>query len=122
MANARVKVTGRLPMVGDLTGADVGPGLLHARLLTSAEAHAHVTVDTSAARRCPGVAAVFSGRDLEAALGRRLRFGPVLRDQPPLAVDRVRYAGDPVAVALASDPDDADAALRAGEVRSLRLP
>ncbi|CAJ64784.1 MULTISPECIES: xanthine dehydrogenase family protein molybdopterin-binding subunit [Frankia] len=111
MLDARVKVTGRLQMVGDLAGADVGPGLLHARLLTSTEPHALIRVDTAQARQTPGVAAVFSGVELEAALGRPARFGPILRDQPPLAVDRVRYAGEPIAVALAADPDAADAAL-----------
>ncbi|MCM3926341.1 4-hydroxybenzoyl-CoA reductase, partial [Frankia sp. AiPs1] len=94
MLDARVKVTGRLQLVGDLAGADVGPGLLHARLLTSTEPHALIRVDTAQARQTPGVAAVFSGAELEAALGRPARFGPILRDQPPLAVDRVRYAGE----------------------------
>ncbi|MEX5636070.1 xanthine dehydrogenase family protein molybdopterin-binding subunit [Parafrankia sp. FMc2] len=119
MSDPRAKVTGRLPLLGDgLDGtaggaADPGPGLLHARLLTADVAHARLAVDTTPARGLPGVTAVFSGRELEAALGGRpLRFGPVLRDQPPLAVERVRYAGEPVAVALAADPDDADEALR----------
>ncbi|KPM56161.1 4-hydroxybenzoyl-CoA reductase [Frankia sp. CcI49] len=111
MIDPRTKVAGGLPMLADLM--DVGPGLLHARLLTAPVAHARLAVDTAAARLVPGAAAVFSGRELEAALGGRpLRFGPVLRDQPPLAVERVRYAGEPVAVALATDPDDADEALR----------
>ena len=42
------------------------PGMLHAAVLRSPHAHAHITsIDTAAARHVPGVVAVFTAEDLE---------------------------------------------------------
>ena len=66
--------------------------------------HARIrSVHTRAAREVPGVVAVLTGADLHAALGDRLLTGPAFADQPALAVERVRYAGEPVAAVLAWD-------------------
>jgi CO/xanthine dehydrogenase Mo-binding subunit len=69
-----------------------------------------VAVHTEAARAVPGVAAVVTGADLYRALGDRLLSGPAFRDQPALAYDKVRYAGEPVAAVLAWDLTTARAA------------
>jgi CO/xanthine dehydrogenase Mo-binding subunit len=66
--------------------------------------HARIrSVHTGAAREVAGVVAVVTGADLHAALGDRLLTGPAFADQPALAVERVRYAGEPVAAVLAWD-------------------
>jgi carbon-monoxide dehydrogenase large subunit len=84
------------------------PGLTFAAILRSPYAHARITaVDTAAARNAPGVLAVYTGRDL------RERTAPVpcawnvpncdlkVPPHPLLAVDRVRYVGDGVAMVVA---------------------
>src|ERR1043166_7906894 len=70
-------LTGRGRYIDDL---GVPPGTLHAAILRSSHAHAHVrAIDTQAAAAAPGVAAVITGAEV-AALSRPLV--PVLR--PPL--------------------------------------
>src|SRR5687767_8112708 len=93
------KVTGQLEFTDNLEL----PGMLHGMLLRSVVPHGRIVhVDTSRARRLPGVYAVLSGADL-------LRMpidpytGPAFKDQAALAIDKVRYAGDPVAAVAAVD-------------------
>jgi CO/xanthine dehydrogenase Mo-binding subunit len=69
-----------------------------------------IAVETEAARSVPGVAAVVTGADMYRALGDRLLSGPAFGDQPALAYDKVRYAGEPVAAVLAWDLATARAA------------
>jgi 2-furoyl-CoA dehydrogenase large subunit len=80
------------------------PGALHMAIVRSPYAHATVDdVDTSAALEVPGVRAVFTGKQIAAELS---PFPGVVRSAPPyypLAVDRVRYVGEPIAVVLADD-------------------
>ena len=77
------------------------PGMLHAQIVRSPHAHARIVrVDTAAARRHPGVVAVYTGKDLEGKLNpiptawlvpnADLKTPP----HPALAVDVVRYAGE----------------------------
>ena len=88
------------------------PGQVHAAFARSAAAHGVIrAVDTSRALALPGVLAVLTGRDLAAAGlgaippaatfpgrgGKPLASAPI----PPLAVDRVRYVGEAVAIAVA---------------------
>ena len=49
-------------------------------------------------------------------------FGPVIRDQPVVAIDKVRFVGDPVAAVAAVDEDDAREALDLIEVEYEELP
>ena len=98
LIDARDRVTGRLELVPDVAL----PGMLHAALTRGTRPHALVTrVDTEAARRVPGVKVVLTGADI-AGLPIRTHFGPVLRDQPILAIDKVRFVGEPVAAVAAS--------------------
>ncbi|WP_420782908.1 xanthine dehydrogenase family protein molybdopterin-binding subunit [Streptomyces sp. LPB2020-019-1HS] len=104
------------------------PGLLHLAFLRSPMAHARIErIDVSPALRRPGVVAAFSGRDLADGLGSLPCAWPVtedmvLPDHPPLAVDEVRHAGDPVAVVVARDRYAAADALEAIEVDYEPLP
>ncbi|MFF3917956.1 xanthine dehydrogenase family protein molybdopterin-binding subunit [Streptomyces sp. NPDC001852] len=103
-------------------------GLLHLAILRSPMAHARVTrVDVSPALERPGVVAAFSGADLAEGLGSLPCAWPVtedivLPDHPPVAVDEVRHAGDPVAVVVARDRYTAADALEAIEVDYDPLP
>ena len=87
-------------------GDDLGvrPGTLHAAVLRSPHGHAELLkVDASAAIAAPGVHAVLTGEDVR----RWAQPFVVGVKQPmehwPLAVDRVRYSGEPVAVVIAED-------------------
>ncbi len=85
------------------------PGMLHAAFVRSPLAHGRVlSVDVSAARALPGVAAVLTGADLEAAtipgpdpLLAMMGGGGPMPEYSLLATDRVRFVGDPVAVVIA---------------------
>ena len=113
-------LTGRGRYIDDL---GVPPGTLHAAILRSSHAHAHVRViDTEAAAAAPGVAAVITGAEV-AALSRPLV--PVLRtplEGWPIAVERARYVGEPVAVVVAADRYLAEDALDLIDVEYDPLP
>jgi carbon-monoxide dehydrogenase large subunit len=86
------------------------PGMLHAVIVRSPHAHARIVrVDADRARRAPGVVAAFTGADLVGKLGpipcAWLIPNADLKVPPHavLAVDRVRYVGDAVAVVVAED-------------------
>ncbi|MGH9787568.1 MAG: glyceraldehyde dehydrogenase subunit alpha [Candidatus Acidiferrales bacterium] len=84
------------------------PGQLYAAFVRSPYAHARLrTIDASAARSAPGVVAVFTGEDIRGKIGNVPCAGdlPELRipPHPPLTLDKVRYAGEPVAVVVADD-------------------
>jgi len=94
-------------------------GLLHGAILRSGMAHARVvSVDVSKARTMPGVQAVITADDIPGSNG----FGIVLRDQPVLCRDRVRFEGDAVAAVAADTPEQARAALAAIKVTYEALP
>jgi 2-furoyl-CoA dehydrogenase large subunit len=80
------------------------PGTLHAAILRSPHAHADILgIDVQAAKALPGVTAVVTGRDLDAVT---TGLVPALRaavDARAIAVDRVRYVGEPVAIVVARD-------------------
>src|ERR1700681_4722938 len=89
------------------------PRMLHCKILRSALPHARIlSVDTSAARRMPGVHAVITGHDLP------IRFGilPVSQDERALEHEKVRYVGDPMAAVAAVDEETAEAACQAIKV------
>src|SRR5207247_489191 len=81
-----------------------------ARVVRSPLAHAVLEgVDTAAARALAGVEAVLTATDLpDVRIPIRLPFAATPNAnrvlQPPLARDRARYVGEPVAVVLAEDP------------------
>ena len=114
-ADGPLKVSGEVQYTVDLEVA----GMLHAKVLRSPYPHAVVrSIDASAAAAMPGVV-VLTAADL-ADLDQT--FGVALRDQPIVAVDRVRYVGDTVAAVAAETLADAEAALEAIEVDYDPLP
>ena len=96
---ARQKVTGRADYVHNRSV----PGMLHAKVFRSTVAHGLIrSIDVSGARALLGVEAVLTGEDVRRFIPEPY-YGPAFHDQPVLALDKVRYVGEPVAVVLASD-------------------
>ncbi|MDV7240762.1 MULTISPECIES: xanthine dehydrogenase family protein molybdopterin-binding subunit [Rhodococcus] len=117
-------VTGRTRWTDNL----VLPGMQHLAILRSPFAHAHITgVDATAAREMPGVVAVLTGADLAAEQGSLPCAWPITPDMksppaPSLAVDRVNFAGEAVAVVVARSAYEAHDALEAIDVEYDELP
>ena len=96
------------------------PGMLYVKALRSAYPHAKLLrVDASKAKKLPGVVAVLTSDDLK---GKNAYFGPVVKDQPVLAIDRVRYVGEVIAAVAAEERDIAEEALDLIEVEYEPLP
>lgn len=103
---ARAKVTGRAEYVHNLRL----PGMLHGKIFRSTVAHGRIRrIDVSAAQAVEGVHRVVTGDDVRAVVPEPY-YGPAFHDQPILAIDKVRYVGEPVAVVLATDPHVAEEA------------
>ena len=86
------KAAGTVRYLGDF----VVPGLLHAKLTTSTHAHAKIkSIDTDEAWKVPGVRAIVTGDAFP------FHIGPILADRPPLAFEKVRYYGEPIAIVVA---------------------
>ena len=106
----RRRVDGRAKVVGQTRFADdiMLPRMLHAKLLRSPHPHAVIeSIDASRAQAHPGVHLVLTGKDFPITFG----ILPVTQDEYPLAPERVRYVGDPVAAVIARDEQTANAAL-----------
>ena len=111
------------------------PGQLQACLLRSPHAHAEIAgIDTAKAMAAPGVAAIFTGADLQAPdlkLG-GLPCGWLITSKdgspmaeplrPMLAQGKVRHVGDPVAVVVAETREQAEAAAELIEIDYEELP
>jgi CO/xanthine dehydrogenase Mo-binding subunit len=108
------KVTGRVQYV-----ADIQPrGLLHAKLLRSPHAHARIVrIDASRARALPGVRGVLVAADIP-----ELKRKAPTRAHAVLAIDRVVFAGQPVAAVAADELAIAEEALDLIEVEYAVLP
>jgi len=92
------------------------PGMLHGKIHRSSIAHGRIVrIDTRAALALEGVYAVVTAADV-ATLVANPYYGPAFHDQPILAIDKVRHVGEPVAVALATDPHVAEEAANLIEV------
>ncbi|MDH3605021.1 MAG: xanthine dehydrogenase family protein molybdopterin-binding subunit, partial [Candidatus Tectomicrobia bacterium] len=114
--DAQAKVTGQAVFITDLQI----PGMLHAKLWRSPLPHARIRgIDTSAAVASPGVLAILTAADFAEE---DLFFGPAYKDQSILAIDRVRYAGEPVAAVVAASEREAEAALQLLDVDLEELP
>jgi 4-hydroxybenzoyl-CoA reductase subunit alpha len=109
------KVSGRAKYTADLDHR----GALVGRILRSPHSHAELLgVDVSKARALPGVVAVITGDDCDKPYG----ILPIAQNEYPLARDRVRYRGEPVAAVAAVDEKTAEAALRLIRLEARELP
>ena len=94
------KVTGEFAFSSDL----VAPGMLWGHTARSPHPHARVLgIDISQAVSMPGVHAVLTHQDVPG----RKTYGVEFSDQPVLAIDRVRYFGEAVALVAAEHPEQA---------------
>ncbi len=102
------------------------PGMLHGRIIRSPVPSARITaIDVSAARALPGVAAVLTAADVPSNAIVEMASGGLAElevTMPVLAADRVRYAGEPVAVVAAATRQIADAAAELVAVDYEALP
>ena len=115
-SDAAEKLRGDAQYVGDL----VVPRMLHGKVLRSPYPHARiVSIDTSAADAMPGVVAILTGADL---LDIDPYYGHAIKDRPIVAIERVRFAGEPVAAVAATDEATAEAAVLAIVVEYDELP
>ncbi len=106
------KVTGTAKYADDLSTKD----MLHIKLVTSSYAHAKIkAVDTSKAIEAPGVRGVIIGQPFPLT-------GEEIKDRPPIAYDKVRYHGEPVAAVIADTPLQAKRASDLIEVTYEPLP
>ncbi len=111
--DAYEKVKGQATYVADIKL----PGMLHAKILRSEYAHARIiSIDTSEAENMPGVRKVVTGQDC------KILFGACIKDQPPLAVDKVRHAGEGVAAVIAETERQAEEATKKIRVEYKPLP
>lgn len=112
--DARAKVTGRSAYIADLSR----PGMLHAAMAQSTCAHARIRgYDVSGALALPGVRCVLTGADFKEHF-----MGPFIKDEGPIAIGKVRYLGEPVAVVAADDERTARRAARLIRVDYEELP
>jgi CO/xanthine dehydrogenase Mo-binding subunit len=106
------KVTGKAKFVGDITV----PGMLYGKILRSPYPHARiVSIDTKQAEALPGVVAVLTAADLA-------DVNPIYNGRPVIAIEKVRYAGEPVAAVAAQDPASAEEGLSLIQVEYQELP
>lgn len=91
-------------------------GLLHAAIVTSTQPHAEILeVNIKEAQNTMGVKKIITGKDYPNPMG--LYLG----DKPPLAVDKVRYYGEPIAAVIAKNKQDAINAANKIEVKYKKL-
>jgi CO/xanthine dehydrogenase Mo-binding subunit len=103
--DAGEKLRGKAQFAGDI----VVPRMAHGKVLRSPLPHARiVSIDASEAERVPGVVCVLTAADLRDI---DAHWGHAIRDRPVVAIDRVRFAGEPVAAVAAEDEATALAAL-----------
>jgi 4-hydroxybenzoyl-CoA reductase subunit alpha len=115
MVDGPEKVSGRAKYTADL----IAPGMLAGRIYRSPYSHAEIlAVDVSAALKLPGVKAVVTGADCDKTFG----VLPIARSEHPLARDKVRYRGEPVAAVAAVDDATAKQAIALIKLEVQELP
>ncbi len=117
-------ITGRTRWTDNITL----PGMLHLAFVRSPHANATITsIDVAAARSAPGVSAVYTGADLQDTMGVLVCAYTIVPDQKapthtPLAIDRVSFAGEAVAVVVARSYRGAKDAAELVDVEYSELP
>ena len=107
-------LTGRARFIDDMEPV---PGIRHAALLRSPHPHAKLRrIGVERAEAHPGVHGVVTGADIAAITNPIPSAVRVPIEYYPMAVDKVRYAGEPVALVAADDRYAAEDALELIEV------
>src|SRR5262245_53106593 len=115
MVDGPEKVSGRAKYTADL----ISPGMLAGHIYRSPYSHAEiVAVDVSEALKLPGVKAIVTGADCDKTFG----VLPIARSEHPLARDKVRYRGEPVAAVAAIDDATAKKAIGLIKLKVRELP
>ena len=115
MIDGPEKVSGRAKFTADL----VVPGALAGHIFRSPYSHAEILeIDVTEAAKLPGVKAIVTGADCDKTFG----VLPIARTEHPLARDKVRYCGEPVAAVAAVDDATAKEALRRIKLKVRQLP
>jgi 4-hydroxybenzoyl-CoA reductase subunit alpha len=115
MIDGPEKVSGRAKFTADL----VVPGALAGHIFRSPYSHAEILeIDVTEAAKLPGVKAIVTGADCDKTFG----VLPIARTEHPLARDKVRYCGEPVAAVAAVDDATAKEALRRIKLTVRQLP
>ncbi|MDD3515010.1 MAG: molybdopterin-dependent oxidoreductase, partial [Synergistaceae bacterium] len=108
------KAAGTLAFTDDLR---FGPELLHARAVRSTVAHGEIlSIDFSEALKVKGVVKVVTGKDFVH------RFGLYLMDRTPMAIGKVRYMGEPVALVIAESEEAAEEGMLKVTAKYRELP
>jgi CO/xanthine dehydrogenase Mo-binding subunit len=114
--DAVAKATGAVQYAGDIRV----PGMLHGKILRSPYAHARIKrIDAKRAQALPGVHTVMTGKDV---LDINPYYGHAIKDRPLIAIDKVRFVGEPVVAVAAESLAIADEALTLIEVEYQELP
>jgi len=117
-------ITGRTRWTDNL----ILPGMLHLAMVRSPFAHANiVSIEASAAKSAPNVVGVFTGQDVAEDQGVLINAWAITPDQvtpthTPVAVDRVVFAGEIVAVVVARTAAEARDAAELVDVEYDELP
>jgi 4-hydroxybenzoyl-CoA reductase subunit alpha len=115
MIDGPEKVSGRAKYTADI----LQPGMLAGRIYRSPYSHGEIIeVDVSEALKVPGVRAIVTGADCDKPFG----VLPIARSEYPLARDKVRYRGEPVAAVAAVDDATAREAIRRIKFKVRELP
>ena len=115
-ADGRLKLSGQAEFTGDIRV----PGMLYGAVLHSPVAHARIkSIDVTAAEKAEGVVAVLTAGDLSDL---DPYYGHALRDRPVVALGKVRFLGEPVAVVAAESQAAADNAATLIDVEFDGLP
>ena len=115
MVDGPEKVSGRAKYTADI----LQPGMLAGRIYRSPYSHGEILeVDISEAPKLPGVKAIVTGADCDKTFG----VLPIARSEHPLARDKVRYRGEPVAAVAAVDDATAKKAIALIKLKIRELP
>jgi CO/xanthine dehydrogenase Mo-binding subunit len=115
MLDSVARVTGALEYVVNLRL----PNMLYGKIVRSQSPHAKLlNVDTTNALNVPGVVAILTSSDL----GPNPLYGAMIKDQGVVAVDKVRYVGEPVAAIAAESLEAAEEAASLIDIEYEELP
>lgn len=107
------KVTGQAKYTGDFYSNN----MLFARIVTSTISHGNIkSIDTSIAEKLEGVKKIITGQDVQ------VLCGVLIKDRPALAINKIRYYGEPLAIVIATTEAIAEDATKLIKIQYEKLP